>query len=283
MAGDSPQIVRPIPRRTFELTPASTESSSPASPAAEPNPNYLEPRTSNDPPSTPNRTKSILNLTSSTLFGIYAPTTTDSTREEPANPYTFGTEPPSRRTSVEASRPDANSTPLRPRTPRGQSHTVQYGSFIFPLIARVVVLFAFGIAYGVIITHLHDNGQVAPVKVEGIDRYDWRYFGFWGVAGVGLGSLLPWVDLLWEHGSSGAPSRSDHEVQKPGRAGLGADWNPVVRSIGAFVGIAFAIVSQAPFLTVPILTVPAAKITLAIYTATITDPSPCQSRAMVSN
>jgi hypothetical protein len=250
MAGESLQIVRPIPRRAFELTPASTESSTPGSPAVEPNPNYLEPRPSNDPSSTPNRTKSILNLTSSTLFGIYSPTTLDSNssaREEVANPYTFGTEAPSRRTSVEASRRDANPTRPRSGTPRSRSHTVQHGSFILPLIARLSVLFAFGIAYGVIITHLHDNGQVAPVKVEGIDRYDWKYFGFWGVAGVGLGSLLPWVDLLWEHYSFAASNSTDQEVdqmsQTPGRSGLGADWNPVVRSIGAFVGIAFAIVS----------------------------------------
>jgi len=113
-------------------------------------------------------------------------------------------------------------------------------------------------AYGIIISHLHDNRQIAPVKVEGIERYSWDYLIFWGIAGVGLGSLLPWVDLLWEE-ALGSDNKTtidfNTEQSKAGRAtsnedegpsarsgsGLGADWNPVVRSIGAFVGIAFAI------------------------------------------
>lgn len=84
---------------------------------------------------------------------------------------------------------------------------------------------------------------------------------FWGVAGVGLGSLLPWVDILWEDtlgtedgfgryqtSKEGARLRgrsTDEDEGPPSRigSGMGADWNPVVRSIGAFVGIAFAIVS----------------------------------------
>ena len=118
-----------------------------------------------------------------------------------------------------------------------------------------------------IVTHLHDDQGLAPVMVEGIDRWSWGYLMFWGLAGVGLGSLLPWVDILWDNvvekyqekekkkgqhrekqdkdvwGSS--ESTSEDEDQRPSRtpgSSLGADWNPVVRSIGAFIGIAFAIV-----------------------------------------
>lgn len=109
---------------------------------------------------------------------------------------------------------------------------------------------------------MHDNQRLSPVKVESIDRYSWRYLVFWGVAGIGLGSLLPWVDVLWDEtlgqngdsnmksstqglfNTSGADGDDDDQPDSPSRSGLGADWNPVVRSIGAFVGIAFAIVSS---------------------------------------
>ena len=77
---------------------------------------------------------------------------------------------------------------------------------------------------------------------------------------MALGGLLPWVDLFWEevlgdeidvfasHGQTDPKnSSSSDEDDRPGSRGgradieLGAYWNPVVRSIGAFVGIAFAI------------------------------------------
>ena len=73
---------------------------------------------------------------------------------------------------------------------------------------------------------------------------------FWGVSGVALGSLLPWVDGLWEENfenrseerrdRSQSPEAEKEELDSSGL--FGADWTPVVRSVGAFVGIAFAIV-----------------------------------------
>jgi hypothetical protein len=106
--------------------------------------------------------------------------------------------------------------------------------------------------YGLLVRHLHDEQQLAPFGVEGIikPRNDWTYLVFWGVAGVAWGSLLPWFDTLWADG--GDQSFSDGEMEGttdvPGEkavksSGLfGADWTPLVRSVGAFVGIAFAIV-----------------------------------------
>ena len=126
-------------------------------------------------------------------------------------------------------------------------------------------------AYGVIITHLHDDQRLAPVQMEGIDRSDWRYNIFWGIAGVLLGSLLPWVDVFWQeawgtkkshaegdivaYDSKTAPDTDGTNERLPSRSGssLGADWNPAVRSIGAFVGIAFAIVSEILGLPTPLL------------------------------
>jgi hypothetical protein len=114
-------------------------------------------------------------------------------------------------------------------------------------------------AYGTIVTHLHDEQELAPVKVEGFSRHSWSYLIVWGLSGIAMGSLLPWVDFVWENYFESTPpvqtqdrrrrvslsgSDNNEDERSSGRFnnGLGADWNPVVRSIGAFVGIAFAIV-----------------------------------------
>jgi hypothetical protein len=88
-----------------------------------------------------------------------------------------------------------------------------------------MALFAFGVAYGAIVTDLHNSKKFSPSTVD-IDRYNPRYLVQWGLAGVVLGSLLPWLD-----------------GKDTGNGSIGAkiDWDPAVRSIGAFVGIAYAI------------------------------------------
>ncbi|KAI9724456.1 MAG: hypothetical protein M1812_000524 [Candelaria pacifica] len=271
MLSSDHEILRPTPRRTFELTPASSESSAPTTPYPEPtNPNMLDPKPNSDLP--PSRTRSILNLTSSTLFGIYSPTGYDTTRDEPSTPWGTGAQTPSGHRSLD------NSTATSPaiadwerlrskRTKSGpQSHQPHTGAgnHLLSMVLRTVLLFVFGVAYGVIITHLHDNHHLAPVQVKGIDRYSWTYLGFWGIAGVALGSLLPWVDILWDDKlrntgedsetgpttkketnpvSSNNDNNTEDEDEKSSSL-RSNDWTPVVRSIGAFVGIAFAIVSH---------------------------------------
>jgi hypothetical protein len=119
---------------------------------------------------------------------------------------------------------------------------------------RTVLLFCFGMGYGLLVTHLHNEQGLAQFQVEGFIKpsYSWSYLVFWGVAGVGLGSLLPWIDTMWEETASNigaVPEKErlsaieDDDLDSDGSK-LSADWNPVVRSIGAFVGIAFAIVSS---------------------------------------
>ena len=72
---------------------------------------------------------------------------------------------------------------------------------------------------------------------------------FWGISGVLMGSALPWVDDLYseyfpeDEGQNVVDSGSEEEGEDEGFA---ARWTPVVRSVGAFVGIAFAIVSSSP-------------------------------------
>lgn len=92
----------------------------------------------------------------------------------------------------------------------------------------------------------------------------------WGGVGVLIGGLLPWVDILWEEvlgnsknvfTSNSLPERpvsptsggdGDERSTSRSGSGLGADWNPVVRGIGAFVGIAFAIVSTPIQAVIPV-------------------------------
>lgn len=63
-----------------------------------------------------------------------------------------------------------------------------------------------------------------------------------------MGSALPWVDDLYteyfpdSEGGNVVETGSSDDEEKDDAAGLAARWTPVVRSVGAFVGIAFAIV-----------------------------------------
>lgn len=252
MTSTSP-VLRPIPRRNFDLTASSTTSSSPKTPS--PTSERIDyPQSGQGTPKF-NRTRSILNLTSSTLFGIYAPS------EDLSTPWGNGAQTPAWRGSLDDNRPPVIGAYITPALlkshPRNQF--VVRDTFI-SLLLRTCLLFILGIAYGVIIIHLHDDHRLAPVKVAGIERYSSWYLLTWGVAGVLLGNLLPWVDTFWEEiatedqdsymnakdekdhlGPSGPGANEDEGHPPRSEGGDGADWTLVIRSIGAFIGIALAI------------------------------------------
>ncbi len=290
--GLAPEIVRPIPRRGYDRIGSSTGSSTPSTPAGAPNSNGdpessgMDSAASTRPTAepTPSRQRSLLNLTSSALFGIYSPTT-DNDRDGPLSPPASIPNTP-RWTSEENGRLDSTTAISASKRPRIQRVPSNYNSHahhhhhphsklghtLVSLGIRTTLLFLFGVTYGVIITHLHDEQKLAPVEVVGFHSFDWAHSLCWGVAGVALGSLLPWIDLLWENknrdrtgavgvggremgmgvgggGAKGEKEERDAEddgdeegIAGPART-FDADWNSVVRSIGAFVGIAFAIVS----------------------------------------
>lgn len=223
----SPPIYRPIPRRPFNQNTVPHQPPSP----------LLSPAHIDD---TPSRTHSILNLTSSTLLGIYSPTGGySSDYEEPSTPWGTGAETPL-------------SLPKRYRQKAKVYSNISEPAIAVGLVLRGITLFSLGMLYGLLVKHLHNDRKVAAFQVEGIIKpaSGWRYLVFWGVAGVALGSLLPWVDTLWEESfeadetikgrSSPKIAGSEPELDAPGI--FGADWTPVIRSVGAFVGIAFAIV-----------------------------------------
>ena len=262
MTQDNPNLLHPKPRRPFNITPSSSDSSLPDTSSAQASdPSRLD--TENEKPINQNR--SVINLTSSTLFGIFTPVVSglDTKGDEPSTPAGNGSQTPGRG-SLEDNRSPIFAAFERPELRRTQSHSHQSGFWrtVVPLGERVILLFCFGVAYGVIISHLHDTQQVAPVQLEGVQHSSWKYLVGWGGVGVILGGLLPWVDMLWEEvlgdekdvfvsnskstGLRRLSTAGGDEDERPvshAGSGSGADWNPVVRSIGAFVGIVFAIVS----------------------------------------
>ncbi|KAI9742667.1 MAG: hypothetical protein M1818_003808 [Claussenomyces sp. TS43310] len=269
MSVRDPPIQRPVPRRPFDFR--SADASSPdlsLPPSPDSLPNQLEAKTNNGggaDASSISRTRSVLNLTSSTLFGIYSPTGYSNEREEPSTPWGTGAETPRDRMSIDDGKVSAfsgrNSSLFQKRTSQHVTQT-PLPRYLLNLAFRTTLLFCIGMGYGLLVTHLHDDQQLAPFQVEGIIKpsYNWPYLVFWGVAGVGLGSLLPWVDTLWEDIPSSSDPTLEERPSTPGNEGsagapigISQDWNPVVRSIGAFVGIAFAIVSLTLALVNPVL------------------------------
>lgn len=337
-------VLRPQPRRpgTFSLTPISTNTSSsnpsPDTPSEPVTPESRDPRSNNNvsiggkapvndrssssdqgskSATKPQKTRSILNLTSSTLFGIYSPTGYDADRDEPLTPWGTGAQTPARSTSVDAQ--SVKYTPLastetfkekaaigRERRKERRKSIHQHrtyagrrsaGAQYAALLGRTTLLFLFGVAYGEVVAHLHDTRNLAPVRVDRINRSSWQYLGFWGMAGVVLGCLLPWSDSLGRKTYDEQAETDDHpftdekesqdEIDAAwsdpahARTSLGAEWNPIVRSVGAFIGIAFAIVSVFSCrysLISGLLTPPPAQATLAIDLASVIDASsrqPC--------
>ncbi|KAK3357183.1 insulin-induced protein-domain-containing protein [Lasiosphaeria hispida] len=287
-SSNGPQIIRPIPRRPFNLnftspTPPEDEpSSTPPTPHISASdlrfldPRYQQsqqqhqPRTPNDPDPDPDslaHSTSFMNLTSSTLFGIYDDTTTTTS----PSPWGTGAETPVATPAAaftSSRRPhgvdDATYALMRERStgsavPRRTSESSYFPALVVEddaaqeksskvavataLLLRAVLLFVLGMGYGVLVTRLPSRRQSHLAvafggEEHGFEGLDWRYLGFWGGAGVGLGSLLPWFDRVWEETFD--RRRGVLRRAKQGTAPE-ADWALVVRGIGAFVGIVFAI------------------------------------------
>jgi hypothetical protein len=251
--GDSPHIYRPTPRRHFELsppTPISTDYSIPPSPSPEnQNPElFLSLRLDSSHP--PSRTRSILNLTSSTLFGIYSPTGHD-TSQEAFTPWGTGAQTPSKRRSVDDYRPQMPNLDWNGHTQKAQSTQIRihkprrtgFRGYYLPLFLRNVLLFAFGIAYGMIITQLQKTDPLRAVGVDTIQLHPWYFFAPWGLSGVLLGNALPWVDATLRSSEAPVQSRPNRSLSDPTRKDQDAatEWSQAIRGIGAFVGIAFAV------------------------------------------
>ncbi|RMZ72762.1 insig domain-containing [Pyrenophora seminiperda CCB06] len=108
------------------------------------------------------------------------------------------------------------------------------------IVGKLAALYAFGVIYGIIVSHLHETRQLAAVHVDGVGRESQTYLASWGLFGVALGSLLPYVDLVWAVQKRTKPT-AEKEAETH-ESPISEQVNDVVRSVAAFLGIAFAIV-----------------------------------------
>ncbi|KAL4890924.1 insulin-induced protein-domain-containing protein [Aspergillus ambiguus] len=231
----SDHIAQPRPRRVFNLTPSPNESPPESSTPAEPaNPDLLTPKDAGS--TTVSRNGSIMNLTSPTLYGIYSPTAFESTRDE-SSPWGTEAHTPISEIPNPICKPEPTEGVTRQMTRSRLSHGLFRG-VILPQTLKSALLFGFGVVYGIITVHLHENHWITPVKLENTHFYgSLEYLGLWGIAGVALGNVLPWLDTFSEEGTvdSAKHARNEAETQERTRS-----WVAAVRSVGAFVGVAFA-------------------------------------------
>lgn len=267
----SPPLLRPIPRRPFETSTA--DASRPGSINGE-----------LTDASDISRPASFRNLTSSTLSGIFSAEATspsavadydddDDAVDDVRTSFDAGmttgagVQTPVRRPSLD----DATYELMRRRShpQRGRAYsTVEADSSarrrrrhsdgaaarVSPvsLALRAGLLFALGLGFGVVLARFEDrhDASVAPGAAVAKADHAWRNLVFWGVAGVALGGAMPFFDGVWAglggpeaKGRSDSAIDDDDEDDKPDEP-AGADLTVILRAVGAFVGIVFAIVSR---------------------------------------
>lgn len=131
-----------------------------------------------------------------------------------------------------------------------------FKNYWVPLVGKTVAMGIVGVGYGVIVSHLHDRRKLAPVQVDGIPHDSIYYLAFWGLVGITLGWLMPYVDTIWNgedeeddvasaeyRRTSNGSSKSVQQRRDERRGGWAPMWNDLVRTTGALGGVAFAIVS----------------------------------------
>lgn len=226
------------------------------------------------PPDSPpalTQSQSTANLNSSTLAGIYDCEDQDDVfnavqnGEELHTPWGTGAETPVKRRKESISQAtyelmrDRSNLPRRrmsylpaEATPLKQPVTPAGGAV--SLASRAMVLFVLGAGYGVLVTHLHQESQLLQLTEASsgsiIPRYNGSYLALWGfgLTGVALGALQPWFDGLWDGlvGPEDEQTVVESEKSLPDAAKETApdtDWALVMRAVGVFVGVAFAVVS----------------------------------------
>ncbi|PTB61613.1 hypothetical protein BBK36DRAFT_1163805 [Trichoderma citrinoviride] len=227
---------------------------------------FVGSRPSNDsPPDSPSlltQSHSIADLNSSTLAGIYDCSDQEDVfngaddEEELRNPWGTGAESPvkrrdslsrgtyelmrdrSRRQSYASA--DSNRSKQQPSSPASRAAW---------LASRALVLFVLGAGYGVLVTHLHQEQGLLQLPDAGtsMPQYNGSYTAMWGfaLAGVAMGALQPWVDDEWDRlfGSSQdqEPEIDSAESLSDDTEKLETDWTLVMRAVGVFAGVAFAV------------------------------------------
>ncbi|KJZ73247.1 hypothetical protein HIM_07444 [Hirsutella minnesotensis 3608] len=202
------------------------------------------------------RPQSTAELTSPALMSIYSPTwsnpqQSDLDAEENPTPWGTRAQSPIRRSGVDETTYELMRDRAQPPSRRLSHNPIDTAAprsraaSALSLSSRAALLFLLGIGYGVLVTRLHEEQSYLTDLSESIIKpgTKWDYLAFWGGSGVVLGALLPWVDKLWEDrfGAEVCESSDDQKERASPFDGPSGDWVLVMRAIGAFVGIIFAI------------------------------------------
>ncbi|KAL7921083.1 insulin-induced domain-containing protein [Trichoderma austrokoningii] len=213
------------------------------------------------PPDSPpalTQSQSTANLNSSTLAGIYDCEDQDDVfngvqdgEEELHTPWGTGAETPvKRRASISQATYELMRHRSMSSSYKQQQQPVTPASAAASLASRAAVLFVLGAGYGVLVTHLRQESRLLLQLTEAssiVPRYNGSYLALWGfgLTGVALGALQPWFDGLWD-GLFGAEDEQIVAVE-PAEAlsdtakASDTDWALVMRAVGVFVGVAFAV------------------------------------------
>lgn len=228
-------ILRPKPQRYWQITPAGTEPATPRSSstdlASSGAPTSPTDDTAEPPP--PTRTRSILNLTSSTLFGIYQSPSehTPDTSQPPTPGWATGALTPASPPTPRDSFDDSNRLAFAPTTgaslqqalalarspskgsnsggresatkegsgksvggrSRGKSQTLP----ITIQLRNAVVLLGLGLMHGQLLAYLHTTFQFLPIRTQILQHHHTAYLVFWSVLALIAGLAQPRLDLWW--------------------------------------------------------------------------------------
>ncbi|KAI1306313.1 insulin-induced protein-domain-containing protein [Xylaria venustula] len=267
---NGPPLLRPIPVRPFNLnnhrapTPPPEESPSQLPHSGSSlnldwlNFRLLNPRSRmrSESSASISRAQSVMNLTSSTLMGIYEPTTYDSDKYTPgielSTPWGAGAETPARVSNIDEplSMPQKGRLyPVRRRSSAQHSTNtppLSTTTSLFYSSLRALLLSGLGVLYGIGVATVRGGRSTPAFRVDHVinaSKYSWSYTAFWAASGLTLGCLLPWIDGMWERstgdGNTGETIETDSDSSKKLRRKT--DWALAVRGIGIFIGIAYAI------------------------------------------
>jgi hypothetical protein len=283
MADDGPPLLRPIPRRPFQVNfpnPAPEDDVDTDDETFYRNPNanltaspFLSAGFPSFKATTPiSRPDSLADLTSSTLYGIYSDDESqdgygggngddEDDEDEDDAPWELRAHTPVRRSTLDQATyelmKERSHLARKPSVAKSIDTTIpddpppsaeeNHRASPFSMTLRAAVLFALGVGYGVVLSRFQDSDHWLSSLPDGIAMqpgYSLLYLAFWGLAGVALGALLPWFDRVWAEtiGEEEEEVKSEKEAS-PEEGSFQTDWALVMRAIGAFVGIVFAIVS----------------------------------------
>ncbi|KAI1819330.1 hypothetical protein F4861DRAFT_527377 [Xylaria intraflava] len=265
---NGPPLLRPVPVRPFnnvnlrEPTPGEESRPHTPQPGSSLNLDWLNfklnprNRVRSESSSSLSRAQSVMNLTSSTLMGIYEPTTYSNDKYAAGNgpnaPWEIGGETPAKLLSVD----DSTDIIQKERAYPPRRHSVAYHpvhpaptttASLFYSGLRALLLSGLGVIYGIGVATVRGSRSSEAFRMEHMidtSNYGWGYMTFWGASGLVLGCLLPWVDGFWER-SLGNQGSGDSTIEAEGDAKNSrmrqTDWALAVRGIGIFIGIAYAI------------------------------------------